>query len=185
DDRATGGGQGRHRIFLAEIDEETVVLKGYALVSALQRKGLERELGILWRIKHDAIIRAEAIVEDLGAELPVPMLYIQERPAWEMQSAFRQMMCAVLYLHDRGVIHKDIKPGNILVHADGRFLLADFDVSKDTLAGHGGATSSGPHGPLPSDTAPGQPTRGPMGGQSTMDTETMRAGTRGFMAPEA
>lgn len=30
----SGGGQGRHRIFLGEYDDETVVLKGYALVSA-------------------------------------------------------------------------------------------------------------------------------------------------------
>lgn len=33
DEGTTGGGQGRHRIFLAEYDDETVVLKGYALVS--------------------------------------------------------------------------------------------------------------------------------------------------------
>lgn len=39
-----------------------------------------------------------------------------------------------------------IQPGNVLVHADGRFLLADFDVSKDTLG-----TASGP----PSEAGPG------------------------------
>ncbi len=33
DEGSSGGGQGRHRIFLAEYDDETVVLKGYALVS--------------------------------------------------------------------------------------------------------------------------------------------------------
>lgn len=32
DEGSSGGGQGRHRIFLAEYDDETVVLKGYALV---------------------------------------------------------------------------------------------------------------------------------------------------------
>lgn len=36
-----------------------------------------------------------------------------------------------MYLHDRGIIHKDIKPGNILVHGDGRVLLSDFDLSRD------------------------------------------------------
>lgn len=35
DDWTSGGGQGRHRIFLAEYDEETVVLKGYALVRSV------------------------------------------------------------------------------------------------------------------------------------------------------
>lgn len=37
DEGSTGGGQGRHRIFLAEYDDETVVLKGYALVGAVHR----------------------------------------------------------------------------------------------------------------------------------------------------
>lgn len=35
DEGSTGGGQGRHRIFLAKYDGETVVLKGYALVSTV------------------------------------------------------------------------------------------------------------------------------------------------------
>lgn len=47
-------------------------------VNALQRHSLERELGILDRINHGAIIRAGAIVEDDGgAESPIPMLYIE------------------------------------------------------------------------------------------------------------
>lgn len=41
DEGSTGGGQGRHRIFLAEYDDETVVLKGYALVRVYQYVFLE------------------------------------------------------------------------------------------------------------------------------------------------
>lgn len=55
-------------------------------------------------------------------------------PPWELQAIGRQLLCAVMYLHERGVIHKDIKPGNILVHADGRVLLSDFDLSRDTTS---------------------------------------------------
>lgn len=47
-------------------------------VNALQRRSLERELHILNRIRHGAIIRAGAIVEeDDGADNPIPMLYIE------------------------------------------------------------------------------------------------------------
>lgn len=47
-------------------------------VSALQRHSLERELHILDRIRHGAIIRARAIVEG-DDDNPIPMLYIEVR----------------------------------------------------------------------------------------------------------
>ncbi|MGE0142730.1 MAG: serine/threonine-protein kinase [Planctomycetota bacterium] len=40
---------------------------------------------------------------------------------------------ALAHAHKRGVLHRDVKPGNILVHPDGSFALADFGLSK--LAG--------------------------------------------------
>lgn len=49
-------------------------------MNALQRRSLERELHILDRVRHGAIIRAGAIVEDAGGnENPIPMLYIEVR----------------------------------------------------------------------------------------------------------
>jgi tRNA A-37 threonylcarbamoyl transferase component Bud32 len=41
-----------------------------------------------------------------------------------------QVAEGVLYLHDSGVIHRDLKPGNVLVDRSGRVRLTDFGLSK-------------------------------------------------------
>jgi serine/threonine protein kinase len=124
------------------------------------RRDLERELSILCSIQHDAIISVRALVDEAGANMQqvVPTLFLEfpycsggnlgqwlsrsgKRTPWDLQSIARQLFCAVIHLHDRGIIHKDIKPGNILVHGDGRILLSDFDLSKDFAKGASITTS--------------------------------------------
>ena len=42
----------------------------------------------------------------------------------------KQILEGLVYLHSEGVIHLDIKPGNILVSNTGEIKLADFGISK-------------------------------------------------------
>ena len=50
-------------------------------------------------------------------------------PQTTTRSVFRQLMLGIEWLHSKGVIHKDIKPANIMVSLSGTIKLADFGVS--------------------------------------------------------
>jgi serine/threonine-protein kinase len=45
----------------------------------------------------------------------------------------RQVAAGLAVLHEAGVVHRDLKPGNILIDADGVAKIADFGISRIDL----------------------------------------------------
>jgi serine/threonine protein kinase len=60
--------------------------------------------------------------------------YVQagQLPTREVMELFNKICSAVAYAHQRGVMHRDLKPGNILVDADGQPHILDFGLAKLT-----------------------------------------------------
>ncbi|RYO75097.1 hypothetical protein DL764_010593 [Monosporascus ibericus] len=54
-----------------------------------------------------------------------------------------ELGCALRYVHGQGIIHRDVKPDNVLLDADGHVHLTDFNVASDVIPGKALTSKSG------------------------------------------
>ena len=116
-----------------------LVRGGYDTAFVLQRFRAERQ--ILANLEHPNIAHLlDAGVSDSGQPYLVMELVegmpideycrAHELPVAERLRLFRAACGAVSYAHQHLVVHRDLKPGNILVTADGTIKLLDFGIAK-------------------------------------------------------
>jgi hypothetical protein len=142
-----------------------LTLQGSASDMLRARQRLLREAEVLRRLQHPNIVRLLDVVEE-GDEIVLVMPYLNggnlaERvgqhgpaPVPEVERLTQRLLSALATAHAQGIIHRDIKPGNVLFDERAEPCLADFGVAH-TWDQTGGLTVAG-----------------------------MVVGTPGFMAPE-
>jgi predicted Ser/Thr protein kinase len=63
-------------------------------------------------------------------------------PIEQARRVLREAALALGHAHKRGIVHRDVKPANIMLEADGRVILTDFGISK-ALEGATALTGTG------------------------------------------
>lgn len=114
------------------------IVSPLALGLEAQRR-FAREKQLLANLKHENI----AAIYDAGATpdgLPYLVMelvegqpfdvYCRELGLRQKLEAFIQVCHAVAFAHQRLVVHRDLKPGNVLVTAEGQVKLLDFGIAK-------------------------------------------------------
>jgi eukaryotic-like serine/threonine-protein kinase len=51
-------------------------------------------------------------------------------PLWSVVTFVKQIAHALQYLHQRGVVHRDVKPENLLIQQEGALMLSDFGSAR-------------------------------------------------------
>ena len=138
-------------------DNQTTVILGNkdsSVVFAEQMTKFNKEAKHLFRLRNDHIVRVYDLFEENGTAYYV-MDYIDgenlaerlkrtgkpltEDEVWQL---LPQVLDALRCVHNAGLWHLDLKPGNIMVDKDGNAMLIDFGASKQLDKQTGGATAS-------------------------------------------
>ncbi len=140
--RIGGGGMGT--VYLAEqlalrrlIALKIVRPEFQASATALER--FQREARAVARLRHHNVVRIQELGEDQGTHF-IAMEYVPGRPLAELLAEDRPHVSRVLRwadeiaqaleeAHEQGVVHRDVKPSNILITPDDRPVLLDFGMA--------------------------------------------------------
>ncbi|TDI86507.1 MAG: serine/threonine protein kinase, partial [Chloroflexi bacterium] len=139
-------GQGGMATVFKGVDTETgweVAVKVMSPLMAQESqfsKRFKREAEVVMRLKHPNIVPVVDFGQDAGyAYLVMPLLEVgsladklRDGPLTPSEGGMlmEQLGSALEFAHDQGVIHRDVKPSNVLLDQKGNALLADFGLAR-------------------------------------------------------
>ncbi|KAF9886989.1 hypothetical protein FE257_010605 [Aspergillus nanangensis] len=83
------------------------------------------------------------IVEKKDTGLTFALKYIRKEEEEAVRFWAAELGCALRYIHSQGIIHRDVKPDNVLLDSEGHVHLADFNVASDFRPGKPLTSKSG------------------------------------------
>ncbi|MEQ1571616.1 MAG: protein kinase, partial [Myxococcota bacterium] len=139
---------------LAVRDLRTGLKCGFKLLLPMERNDetqsrFRREFRALSRLHHPNVLRVHEsgvwhgrpwftmeLVEghDLRTEADQLQFVHADERFVRVEGILRQIARALAYVHERGLVHRDVTPGNLMVTVDGTVKLMDFGVVKETDA---------------------------------------------------
>lgn len=119
---------------------QRVALKSLRSEAPEPVRGLKREFRILAGLVHPNLLHLHELFEDeRSCFISMELVEGQDALAWVEQApnrteavleVARQLTHAILFLHQRGRLHLDIKPRNVVMGGAGRLVLLDFGISR-------------------------------------------------------
>ena len=91
----------------------------------VHERGEDLKSGLLYFVM-DLVLDADGEVRTL-ADIEPGEVDEEQLMRW-----YGQIRSVLDYIHAQGVVHRDVKPGNILVNANGDAVLGDFGISPET-----------------------------------------------------
>ncbi len=130
------------------VTKNVVALKQIKFDHNLRKEGFPmaalREIGVLLALSHENIVTVQEMVTGDDFDKVFMVMELMEMdlqkameksgkspfPQAELKSMMHQILSATQHIHEKWIMHRDLKTSNILVHHTGKICLCDFGLAR-------------------------------------------------------